>query len=521
MIDVLNTWGASWAAYFGPAVLQNTLFLALILLALHILRNTRAGLRYALCFIGMVKILLPPFLATGQFETSGGAVPMGYVVDLSARIPSPPIGQAMEYETPLGLGLSGLLFSIWAGGVVIVLVHAAISVADLRRRLKRAVPAGGLPYAYPKGGKVEILKTDAVPAPLTFGLLRPKLYVPEDWDTWGRRCRSLVLAHEVAHIKRGDRYVQVLQVVMRSLYFFHPLVWLLDGRMSSYREMACDDAATEKGAGRTAEYSRHLVDIAERVVGGRVSWRSASAFLKHRNGLLNRVRYQLEVKKMKAISGRTKVLVLAGFMLLALPLSWYCGRAETGQAQAPSEGAAFEMPKSMQKVTVALKQDRSVSVDGEVVAVESLAETLEASFPSDRDRVLVQLDCEDGVAMGRVSQVHKIMVDSGFMKVLYVGAPAEGLPLVLPSVEHQEKLARLAGEHVAVIKIGLPGRPVLDGEPIKVTEVRQAIAERLAKDPYLVVSLVWAPTAKYEDFITVLGLVKAAGAKRIAVKIGA
>lgn len=60
MIDLLAARGGSWTEYFGPAVLQNTLFLGLIFLALYILRNTRASARYALCVIGMVKLLLPP-----------------------------------------------------------------------------------------------------------------------------------------------------------------------------------------------------------------------------------------------------------------------------------------------------------------------------------------------------------------------------------------------------------------------------------------------------------------------------
>ena len=69
MIDLLNTWGSTWFGYFGPAVLQNTLFLGLILLALHVLRNARASLRYTLCLIGFVKLLLPPFLPTGLLRT--------------------------------------------------------------------------------------------------------------------------------------------------------------------------------------------------------------------------------------------------------------------------------------------------------------------------------------------------------------------------------------------------------------------------------------------------------------------
>lgn len=520
MIDLLNAWGASWADYFVPAVLQNTLFLGLILLALHILKNARASLRYALCLIGLVKLLLPPFLSTGFVETPERLVPVVSLMNLSPGAPSSGAGLVAEHGAGTHLDFVGLVFAVWAAVAVVHLIHTALSAARLGHELKGAVSVTDPDGILERGKPVEVLKTDAVPVPLTFGLLRPKVYVPEVWDDWSESCRRMVLAHELAHIGRLDRLGQVLQVTMRALYFFHPLVWLLDGRMNEYREMACDDAATENSASGAAVYSRHLVEIAEKAMLGRASWKSASAFLQHRNGLLERVRYQLEVKDMKVISARAKALVFAGLLLLVLPLSWYCGKAETEQVQTSAAGAVVGAPKSMKEVTIVLKPGQKVSVDEEIAAMDALVETLEAKVPSDRDNVLVKLSCEDGVAMERVSEVHKILVGLDIRKVIYEGDPEEGLPLVLPSSEHRQKLAQLAGEHMAVVKVDVPGRAVLDGEPIMVTEIRQAIEDRLAEDPHLVVSLVWAPTAQYEDFMLVLGLVKAAGATRVAVQIG-
>lgn len=520
MIDLLNTWGSSWVAYFGPAVLQNTIFLTLILAGLHILRNARARWRYTLCLIGTVKLLLPPFLRTGLLEAPGRAFPVGYLVDLSAGVPSSAAGGPEVSGLSFGVSLSGVLFAIWAGVVLVCLVRATLSVVHLGRALKQAVPAGRSPAESQTGSGAEVLRTAAVPVPLAFGLLHPKVYVPEDWNTWDDRCRNLVLAHEAAHIRRRDGIAQVLQVIARALYFFHPLVWLLDRRMNEYREMACDDAVTEISAGGSAAYSRHLMEVAERVMLGRVSWRSASAFLRHRNGLLGRVRYQLEVKKMKTMSARTRALVFAALLLFVLPLSWYCGEAETKQADVTAGSDASSKQGAMKEVTVVLKPDRMVSVDGKVAAMDKLEAILQARFPSDRDHVLVRLNCEDGVAMERVSEAHRMLIDLDLRKVLYEGAPEKGLPLVLPSTDNMEKLASLDKHDVAVVKVDLPGRAVLDGKPIKVAKLEQTIAERLAENPHLVVSLSWAPTARYEDFILVLGLVKAAGATRVAVKIG-
>ena len=126
MIGLLNAWGASWTEYFGPAVLQNTLFLGLIFLALYILRNTRASLRYALCLIGMVKLLLPPFLPTGFVETSDRLIPVVSLVGLSPGTPSSAVGPVAESGPGPHLGLAGLLFAVWAAAAILYLVHAAL-----------------------------------------------------------------------------------------------------------------------------------------------------------------------------------------------------------------------------------------------------------------------------------------------------------------------------------------------------------------------------------------------------------
>jgi biopolymer transport protein ExbD len=221
---------------------------------------------------------------------------------------------------------------------------------------------------------------------------------------------------------------------------------------------------------------------------------------------------------MKSTYARTRLLVFGGLLLLVLPLSWYCGKAETERIPAVAGSSAQETPKGFEEVEVRLKPGREALVGGKTVSLEDLGDLLAARFPSGRDNVLIRLSCEDDVTMEQVSEVNEIIIGLDLRKVIYEGRSQEGLPLVLPSLESKERLAAIADKHVAVVKVDLPGRVVLDGEPVKVTEVKRAIEERLAEDPHLVVSLIWVPTSSYEDFILVLGLVKAAGATRIAVQ---
>ena len=61
MIQMLNGISSGWAEYFGWAVLQNTLFLAVLFLLLRFMRRAPAHIKYMIGCVGVIKLLLPPF----------------------------------------------------------------------------------------------------------------------------------------------------------------------------------------------------------------------------------------------------------------------------------------------------------------------------------------------------------------------------------------------------------------------------------------------------------------------------
>ena len=78
-----------------------------------------------------------------------------------------------------------------------------------------------------------------------------------------------VIAHELAHIQRLDAFVNVFQVCMETLLFYHPAVWWLNKRIRAEREHCCDDVAVSL-CGNAVEYARALTLMEE--------WRSAPVF---------------------------------------------------------------------------------------------------------------------------------------------------------------------------------------------------------------------------------------------------
>ena len=102
-----------------------------------------------------------------------------------------------------------------------------------------------------------------VSVPLVVGVLRPMILLPACLAS-GLTLQELemVLIHELAHIRRFDPAVNVLQRLVEAMLFFHPAVWWLSRRVSVERENACDDLVLQNHSGR-AEYVGALLRTAE------------------------------------------------------------------------------------------------------------------------------------------------------------------------------------------------------------------------------------------------------------------
>lgn len=107
-----------------------------------------------------------------------------------------------------------------------------------------------------------------VRVPMTIGIVRPVVVLPEGWRDWGTLKTKSVLAHELAHVRRGDFAWQLMCEINRCLFWFHPVAWLLRRRVSLAAERACDDSAILT-IGDRCTYARHLVDIAAALQGQR------------------------------------------------------------------------------------------------------------------------------------------------------------------------------------------------------------------------------------------------------------
>ena len=158
----------------------------------------------------------------------------------------PPRHVAPRVSSGIGEMSSRLVYGVVAG---VLLVRLAIGTLRTRRLVGRSVMSHGR------------LTSAACASPVTVGWLRPVVILPETWREWSHSRLDAVLTHEHAHVRRRDPLVQWLALLNRAVFWFHPLAWWLERRLSVLAEQTCDDAVLACGHD-PHDYSEYLLDTA-------------------------------------------------------------------------------------------------------------------------------------------------------------------------------------------------------------------------------------------------------------------
>ncbi len=142
---------------------------------------------------------------------------------------------------------------LWLAGVAVFAIRPLASWYTVRR-LRRV---GVSPVADATRGLLErtakrlrlaravaVLQSTLVKTPVVIGYFRPLVLLPLCVVTGLPEVQlELILAHELAHIRRHDYLVNLLQTLIETLFFYHPAVWWLSRRIRNERENCCDDIA--------------------------------------------------------------------------------------------------------------------------------------------------------------------------------------------------------------------------------------------------------------------------------------
>lgn len=168
--------------------------------------------------------------------------------------------------------LTPVLASVYFGGVALMWLRLVIGLWGGRRLRKRATAVTNETLLSAVQRQADALGLKLRPAlaycervtvPTVLGVFRPMILLPLALaSSLSPDQIESVLAHELAHLRRYDHLVNLLQRVIESLLFFHPAVWWVSHRMREEREHCCDDLVVACGA-IPLDYARSLLRVAE------------------------------------------------------------------------------------------------------------------------------------------------------------------------------------------------------------------------------------------------------------------
>ena len=298
---VLNPMGqAFWTNATGLFIQSALLIVLLLTIDLLLQKRIRAVFRYGLWMLLFVKLVLPASftLPTGignwvgdyltpevaitksmppiaeaapmVLERQPGPIPLE-TSPLFEATPTPETRPAGVEHDPI-VDWKGVAFLGWLGGMLVLSVLLVKRACSVKRLVAQAKVADEplirlLDECRCQIGiqqSIELRLSDTMLSPAVCGLFRPVVLIPNVLlERLSPEKLKAVLMHELAHVKRADVWVNVLQTICQIVYFYNPFIWIANTVIRRAREQAVDEVVLVTLKSKTQQYSNTLLDIAE------------------------------------------------------------------------------------------------------------------------------------------------------------------------------------------------------------------------------------------------------------------
>lgn len=229
------------------------------------------SLKMAVVVLGAFALPLP-LLPAPKAESSVGVfdLPPAPIVGSAALPPASSAAPAVA-TIPPPIDPAAAIVGLWALGAVALVVSIVVQSVRLAGMIRRASPlpqgplaeeARRLGVAVGVARRPEVLLSDEVTTPMVVRPWRPVIVFPmplvQGMDEQDAR---MALAHELAHLRRGDLWLAVVPALAQALLWFHPVAWLAAREWATEREAACDAEAIAATGSSPADYGRLLMKI--------------------------------------------------------------------------------------------------------------------------------------------------------------------------------------------------------------------------------------------------------------------
>jgi beta-lactamase regulating signal transducer with metallopeptidase domain len=265
-----------------------------VLILTWFLRNKSAHVRYLLWLLVAVKCLTPPLVSfsvpvlppeTAAVVTSVQPAEIDYqpiqntVISITSDQVQPHQQNSIESRESkienspiarLHLTSTGVLLSAWTAGAACYLLWAlgkAVRLGMCLRRIRKPLPAQLmieqielLTRLWNHPGGFNVWLVDGISQPFVWGLWRGAIYLPTRFQSIQSDKQKAIVIHEMAHVVRLDAFVNLIQILIQGVFWFHPLVWLANRAIRQEREKCCDEIAVARLGTAPREYGSAIVD---------------------------------------------------------------------------------------------------------------------------------------------------------------------------------------------------------------------------------------------------------------------
>jgi beta-lactamase regulating signal transducer with metallopeptidase domain len=491
-----------------------TVILVVGLTIVMLSRRARASVRHLQLTATLAAVLALPLIVWAAPEVFIGvpASQAGESTELSP--PEPPVALTAPAITslpsratesaPWSLPSWMTIFrTVWLAGVCLLFAQFAL---DLRRlyRIRRE----GLLWMESRElmqwlasecgirRKVEVLLHEGIPGPITCGLWRPAILLPDEACEWNEADLRRALVHELEHVRRGDWAIQLAARATCILYWCHPLVWVAFRWLSLEAERAADDAVVRSA--EHAEYADQLISLA-----GRLSKAQAQSALgmANRSDLSRRVSALLDERQRRGRTGRwatASALSIASLVVLAIAPVRAVTQSQKPivviSAQEPGSQSSSQGSASKSRVSAALDHAlMRAAVEGDLVGIDELIRA-GANVNANIERGAAPSPLIGAAGEGGHLEAVRLLLDRGADPNLALGG--EGTPLIAAARKGRTEIVSLLLDRGAIIDQTAPraGNALIQASMNGHLDVVKLLVARGAD----VNARVWAVTVKPE-----------------------
>ena len=380
MSAALNGLGHQLLAWLGPLSIELAALAVLVLAAGRLVKSP--ALRHLLWLAVLVKPLAAVVVSSPYtvFAPLAAFVQPGWDALPAWRLEHPtltPLAAAPAAFAPGSVPITPAAWGalLWLVGATLLTGRTLAGFGILRRLQRQAHVQrdGPLFEALRRAGaaldcpsKVEVATSPSIRSPMVLGILRPLIVVPADLV---QRLRgdelTLVLMHELAHVRRCDNLVLLLQRLVTAALFFHPAVWLCGRMLRREAEQASDDLVVGVTA-RPEAYARGLALVAEEAAHFNPRTRRVpmmSTFAATESDLSRRIHRTLQGRA-RRMGTRARMLAVVLLCPLAAVTMPSYGAADSGVGKEPAPA------------TIAADSSTAATDRDEVVTLEELTDRM-------------------------------------------------------------------------------------------------------------------------------------------------